>query len=213
MPVIDPHHPLACMCLACTTPRPVGRRDVSALARFLASEPPLYEECLASGEPEAPKSPSWHVEMGADGKWKLIDPARDAAADYRRQASDAISLFKDAQRVTTEQAAELASLKEKNARLVRQVGIAAKRVSDMEAMIRPGVSIAEGTGYDCHLIWWPDELKIPYADGQQGQRTIAPWSVKLTPVVVEPPPKPFPRVATLNAHAQSTGIRTPENLR
>jgi hypothetical protein len=38
--------------------------------------------------------------------------------------------------------------------------------------VRPGVSVEPGDTFDAHLIWWPDELPVPVAVGEQGSRVM-----------------------------------------
>lgn len=42
--------------------------------------------------------------------------------------------------------------------------------AQMATFVRRGVSMPPTGDFDAHLIWWPDELPIPYFEGEQGQR-------------------------------------------
>lgn len=51
----------------------------------------------------------------------------------------------------------------------------------LRSNVRAGVNPDPGQTWTGHMIWWPDELRVPFFDGEIGKRTVAAWSVKLTP--------------------------------
>lgn len=101
------------------------------------------------------------------------------------------------------------------------------RIAELEAEnarlrsnIRPGVNPDPSQTWTGHMIWWPEELQVPFFDGEIGKRTVAPWSVRLTPTkrlssgwehlpdVTRPEPKTMPARA-LTGRAAQIGLRVP----
>lgn len=53
-------------------------------------------------------------------------------------------------------------------------------IRELRSGVRSGVNQEVPPSLLVHMIWWPDELPIPFFDGDVGERTLSPWSVKLT---------------------------------
>lgn len=62
----------------------------------------------------------------------------------------------------------------------RAIKLLQQNIAELEAENARLRSNPSDTGQG-RLIWWPDELQIPFFDGDSGYHTIAPWSVNLTP--------------------------------
>lgn len=132
--------------------------------------------------------------MARDG-YRYLGPAEWRESEWQREQI----LRQASNEIIQAAAVRIAELEAENAKLrdpargARDLQAAEARVTWLEAEnarlrsnVRSGVNPNPSQTWTAHMIWWPDELGVPYFDGEVGHRTVAPWSVKLSDVPVAP---------------------------
>jgi hypothetical protein len=112
------------------------------------------------------------------------DALLDGVAEYEalrlRQLAEPLFARESRRSIPIFALEEMSAMKAERDAALARAEAAERSFERLQAQVRPGIEARNPLPPGAHLICWPDELPIPYFDGEAGAHTVAAWSVKLT---------------------------------